>query len=79
GVLEASDVPPDARGAPDGAVIETAAIANAIMATLADRIVAADGALIAIDYGYGRAAPGDSFQAVRRHAYADPLADPGSA
>lgn len=77
GVLDASAVPPDARGAPDGAVLETGAIAGAVMTTLAERIVAEGGALLAIDYGYGRAAPGDSFQAVHRHSYADPLADPG--
>lgn len=77
GVLDASAVPPDARSAPDGAVLETGAIAGAVMTTLAERIVAEGGALLAIDYGYGRAAPGDSFQAVHRHTYADPLADPG--
>jgi SAM-dependent MidA family methyltransferase len=77
GVLDAAAVPPDARGAPDGAVLETGAVAGAVMAALAGRIVAEGGALIAIDYGYGRAAPGDSFQAVHRHGYADPLAGPG--
>jgi SAM-dependent MidA family methyltransferase len=35
--------------------------------------------VLAIDYGYARAVPGDSFQAVSRHAYVDPLADPGGA
>lgn len=79
GVLDGADIPADARGAPDGAVLETAASANAITTALAERIVADGGALLAIDYGYGHAAPGDSFQAVYRHAYADPLAAPGEA
>jgi SAM-dependent MidA family methyltransferase len=77
GVLDAPAIPADARGAPDGAVLETGTVANAVMQTLADRLVTEGGALLAIDYGYGRAAPGDSFQAVRHHNYVDPLAAPG--
>ncbi len=32
-----------------------------------------------IDYGYGEAAPGDTFQAVKAHEFADPLRDQGLA
>jgi NADH dehydrogenase [ubiquinone] 1 alpha subcomplex assembly factor 7 len=32
-----------------------------------------------IDYAHARTAPGDTLQAVRGHARADPLADPGEA
>jgi SAM-dependent MidA family methyltransferase len=79
GVLADADVPAEARSTADGAVLETGAIANAVMADLGRRIVATGGAVLAIDYGYARAVPGDSFQAVSRHAYVDPLADPGGA
>jgi SAM-dependent MidA family methyltransferase len=77
GQLAIDEVPVDARGAPDGAVLETASIANTIMGELAGRIGRDGGALIAIDYGYGRAATGDSFQAVYRHDHVEPLEKPG--
>jgi NADH dehydrogenase [ubiquinone] 1 alpha subcomplex assembly factor 7 len=38
---------------------------------------AAGGAALVIDYGHVRSAPGDTFQAVQFHRYADPLASPG--
>jgi NADH dehydrogenase [ubiquinone] 1 alpha subcomplex assembly factor 7 len=41
------------------------------------RRVAADGAALVIDYGHIRTAVGDTFQAVRSHSYASPLALPG--
>jgi len=43
------------------------------------RRAAAGGAALVIDYGHVRSAPGDTFQAVRRHRVADPLAAPGLA
>lgn len=55
--------------------------AQAVMRLSAERIAAEGGALLALDYGY-EAAPregGDTLQALRRHAYADPLASPGEA
>ena len=42
------------------------------------RLVRDGGAALVIDYGYG-AGFGDTLQAVRRHAFADPLAEPGEA
>ncbi len=36
-------------------------------------------AALFIDYGPAQEAPGDTLQAVRRHAYVDPLAEPGAA
>jgi NADH dehydrogenase [ubiquinone] 1 alpha subcomplex assembly factor 7 len=41
------------------------------------RRVVAGGAALAIDYGHLRTAVGDTFQAVRSHRYASPLALPG--
>jgi SAM-dependent MidA family methyltransferase len=35
------------------------------------------GAALVIDYGHAKSAPGDTFQAVRSHRYASPLALPG--
>ncbi|MCC6921222.1 MAG: SAM-dependent methyltransferase [Alphaproteobacteria bacterium] len=47
----------------------TAAIAAAIGA----RLAATGGLALVIDYGHARSAPGDTLQAVRRHAFTDPL------
>ncbi|MEQ8698686.1 MAG: class I SAM-dependent methyltransferase [Bauldia litoralis] len=63
----------------EGAIVETAPAATAVMATLAGRIAAGGGAGLFIDYGYPGPAVGDTFQAVRRHQYDDPLAAPGEA
>jgi SAM-dependent MidA family methyltransferase len=78
-VLATGDVPVHLRGAPDGAILELAPTAFAVMETLAARVARTGLGLLAIDYGYTRAAIGDSFQAVRSHAPVDPLARPGEA
>ncbi|WP_372425352.1 class I SAM-dependent methyltransferase [Salinarimonas chemoclinalis] len=65
--------------APEGAVLEIAAAGTAVMRALAGRIVAAGGAALAIDYGHARTGFADTLQAIRRHAFADPLVDPGEA
>ena len=41
------------------------------------RVAVSGGALLAIDYGYADTQTGETLQAVRRHAYADPLDLPG--
>ena len=63
--------------AEDGAVLELRAGEDDVLATLASR--SAPLAALFIDYGPADAAFGDTLQAVRRHAYADPLTDPGTA
>ena len=60
-------------------ILEVSPAATAIMAALAARIARDGGALLAIDYGYEGPAFGDTLQAMRRHAFVDPLADPGEA
>jgi NADH dehydrogenase [ubiquinone] 1 alpha subcomplex assembly factor 7 len=50
-----------------------------LVAALSRRIAAHGGALLSIDYGYARGAPGDSLQAVKAHRYVDPLEAPGEA
>jgi NADH dehydrogenase [ubiquinone] 1 alpha subcomplex assembly factor 7 len=61
-----------------GDIVETCAPAQAIVAGLADRIGRHGGAALLIDYGDWHSR-GDTLQALRRHAFADPLADPGEA
>jgi SAM-dependent MidA family methyltransferase len=67
--------------APEGAWREESAVLDAIAAQIAGRIAAEGGAALFVDYGY-RAAdrpPGFTLQALRRHAPADPLEQPGQA
>ncbi|MGJ3264271.1 MAG: class I SAM-dependent methyltransferase [Salinarimonas sp.] len=65
--------------APEGAVLEIAAAQTAVMRALAERLVAMGGAALAIDYGHAQTGFADTLQAIRRHAFADPLVDPGEA
>lgn len=78
-VLDADLLPADADREPDGAVFERAPAREAWTADLAARLAAGRGAALLIDYGHDRPGFGDTFQAMRGHAYADPLAEPGAA
>ena len=62
----------------DGDLIEFCPAAAPIIATLSTRLQDHGGAGIVIDYGDWRSR-GDTFQAVRRHGYSDPMAAPGEA
>ena len=70
---------PIAAQAPLGAVLEVPEASLAIVRGLARRLVAQGGAALVIDYGFEGPAFGETLQAVRRHSYADPLAEPGEA
>lgn len=70
---------PCAAESAEGALLELAPAREAVAAGLASAIAARGGAALLIDYGYERSAPGDTLQALRRHAPHDVLADPGSA
>ncbi len=71
-----ADPPTDA---PDGDVFETCEPAREIVALLAERMVRCGGAALIVDYGPGQSAAGDSLQALRDGAPANPLDAPGSA
>ena len=66
-----------APAAPAGAILELRAGEDEVLAELGRRT----GPCVAlfIDYGPAEPAYGDTLQAVRRHAYVDPLATPGAA
>jgi NADH dehydrogenase [ubiquinone] 1 alpha subcomplex assembly factor 7 len=70
-VLEA--MPPS----PLGDVYEVQEGALAIAGEIAARIAARGGAALIIDYGPSQPGLGDTLQAVKAHAFADPLAEPG--
>ena len=61
-----------------GDVFETCPSAGPIAAEIGRRIAAHGGAALIVDYG-GWHSRGDTLQAVRSHAYDDPLAHPGEA
>lgn len=70
-------IPPALATAASGAIIETSPASVAIMADLSARIIAQGGAALVVDYGYDGPAIGDTLQAVRGHAYANPFEAPG--
>ncbi len=70
-------IPEALRDAPPGSMIETSPASVAILRALAQKIVVQGGALLAIDYGYDGPAIGDTLQAVRGHAFANPFDAPG--
>lgn len=70
----ASKLPPAVAGAGIGEIFEWRRDGFAIEIA---RRIAAGGAALIIDYGHVKSATGDTFQAVRGHRYANPLALPG--
>ena len=65
------------RAAPTGAVFEWRS--DAEIMKIASRVRDQDGAALIIDYGHLRSDAGDTFQAIARHNFADPLKNPGPA
>ncbi len=74
-----SFAPASLRGAPEGSIWEIGTEAIAAMRTIAGKIAEHGGVALIVDYGYSGPFLGDTFQAVKAHRYADPLAEPGEA
>src|SRR5262245_37733655 len=70
-------LPPLVRAAPIGAVFEWRP--DTEIMKLARRVRDQDGAALIIDYGHMRSDAGDTFQAIARHSFTDPLKNPGTA
>ncbi|MGZ8286586.1 MAG: class I SAM-dependent methyltransferase [Allosphingosinicella sp.] len=70
-------IPEPVRAAPPGTVIETSPASLAYARRLAGRVKMRGGAALIVDYGHDRLCAGETLQAVRRHDYADPWAEPG--
>nr|WP_321456185.1 class I SAM-dependent methyltransferase [uncultured Cohaesibacter sp.] len=62
----------------EGVILEHSPASEAMMSTIAAHLAIHGGAGLFIDYGYDAQSYGDTFQAMRNHAYADPLQDPGA-
>ena len=70
-------LPPLVRAAPVGAVFEWRPDTEVMK--IAARVRDQEGAALIIDYGHLRSDVGDTFQAIARHSFADPLKNPGQA
>jgi len=70
---------PCAATAEEGTILELAPMRNAAAAELGTAVATRGGAALIIDYGYAAPAPGDTLQALKRHATHDVLEDPGTA
>jgi len=79
--LQAEELPEAALAldAPDGAIFEIRPGMESLIAAFAKRASKAPLAALFLDYGHEEIGFGDTLQAVRNHAYADPLAAPGEA
>ncbi|MBE7218412.1 MAG: SAM-dependent methyltransferase [Caulobacteraceae bacterium] len=71
--------PPGLESTPFGVVVEVSPAQAALGAEIGARVARQGGAALLIDYGRDHAEPGDTLQALRRHAKVDPLATPGEA
>jgi SAM-dependent MidA family methyltransferase len=67
------------RPAKTGEVREAHVASVELIRNIAARLERSDGAALIIDYGYWGPAFGDTLQAMKRHAFVDPLAEPGEA
>lgn len=65
--------------APVDAVFEQPTVALDIVATLSRHLTQAGGAALFVDYGSVQSGFGDTLQAMKRHGFVDPLAEPGEA
>ncbi|HEV7260633.1 MAG TPA: class I SAM-dependent methyltransferase [Bosea sp. (in: a-proteobacteria)] len=63
----------------EGVVLEQPAAAISIVSEVADHVARTGGAALFIDYGSLHSGFGDTLQAMRRHQFVDPLAEPGEA
>jgi NADH dehydrogenase [ubiquinone] 1 alpha subcomplex assembly factor 7 len=78
GAIDPALLPLALRAAVNGSIVELSPARSAAAREVGEHLCKATGAALAIDYGYAGSAAGDTLQAVRSHAYADVLAEPGT-
>lgn len=62
----------------DDDIFEFSPARENFVSAMCERIKESSGAALLIDYGHGKSAFGDTFQAIRGHEYVDPLNDAGN-
>jgi SAM-dependent MidA family methyltransferase len=72
-------VPSWAATAADGDIAEFSPVRDAVAREIGRRVTKDMGAALVIDYGHMRSAAGDTLQAIRKHQFAEVLAQPGEA
>jgi NADH dehydrogenase [ubiquinone] 1 alpha subcomplex assembly factor 7 len=77
--VPSSVIPVSVRDAAKGSIIAVNAGANELTRHIASRIADVGGVALVIDYGHVTTAVGDTLQAMKSNAFADPLAEPGEA
>jgi SAM-dependent MidA family methyltransferase len=61
----------------NGEIVETSPARDQTVTQIATCLAASGGAAFFVDYGHAKTAPGDTLQAVHRHAFSPVLANPG--
>lgn len=77
--LDSTLLPSPPETVAEGTIFEIAPARDAVMAALCERLRDGGGTAVIIDYGHVSTAYGDTLQAVRKHRYDPPLANPGEA
>ena len=77
--ISESAAPAEVHGAYAGEILELSPAAVDTMQRLARKVALQGGAILALDYGYGRTQTGETLQAVKSHAFAELLDAPGEA
>lgn len=72
-------IDPVLESGPDGSIVEVCPPALSVIGEIADQLSRHGGAALIVDYGYRKPAAGDTFQAVKNHAFANPFLEPGTA
>jgi len=75
--MPTSIMPDEISNPAEGEIWEVSPLAQKTIAELAKILNANSGSMLLVDYGYEQTRTGDSFQAVAKHKFADPLAEPG--
>jgi NADH dehydrogenase [ubiquinone] 1 alpha subcomplex assembly factor 7 len=75
--LSAAPEPVLSQIAPQGSILELSPAIQSFIAAAAEKLNAASGYAILIDYGHVKSGFGDTLQAMQRHGFVNPLASPG--
>lgn len=77
--FDAPELPPGLINAPPDVMVEVCPAALDIAEDISRRIGEHGGVALIIDYGHSESGPGETLQALKAHAYHDPLETPGEA
>jgi len=79
GIFDKKELPKNHDSQPDGTIFEVSRAREAVVQFIAEHMAENKGAALLIDYGHLEHGFGDTFQAIAKHQFVDPLNDPGNA